>query len=193
VKRAEIDPRYFERPYYLVPAKKAEKGYVLLREILKRSEKVGIARVVIRTRQYLSALMPHGDALVLVLMRFPQEIVEPDEFQVPHGVTGKFRVSPQELAMGEQLIDSMTTAWKPADYKDEFRGRLRKIIDAQIARQEGKRVKAPAVVEARKPATGNVIDFTALLKKSLAGRNGSPKRARPAGGRRKTASRGKAG
>ncbi len=83
VSRGEINPMHFEKPYYLVPAKKAEKGYVLLREVLEKTAKVGVARVVIRTRQYIGALMPLQDALILDLMRFPQEIVQPDEFSLP--------------------------------------------------------------------------------------------------------------
>ena len=83
VQRDQIDPMFFEKPYYLVPSKKAEKGYVLLREVLAKTGKVGISRVVIRTRQYLAALSPRGDALMLDLMRFPQEIVKADEFSLP--------------------------------------------------------------------------------------------------------------
>jgi DNA end-binding protein Ku len=83
VDRNAISPMYFEKPYYLVPARKAEKGYVLLREVLARTDKIGIGRVVIRMRQYLAALMPLGDALILNLMRFPQELIKPDEFHVP--------------------------------------------------------------------------------------------------------------
>jgi len=83
VERDSISPVYFDKPYFLVPAKKAEKGYVLLREALKQTGKIGIARVVIRTRQYLAALMPMDDALVLDLMRFPQELVKPEEMTHP--------------------------------------------------------------------------------------------------------------
>jgi len=174
VKQEDIDPRYFERPYYLVPSPKAEKGYVLLREILKKSGKIGLARVVIRTRQYLAALLPYQEALSLVLMRFPQEIVPADEYHFPAGRPSTYRISAKELAMGEQLIESMSTEWKPADYQDDFRARLRKIIDTQIARQKG-RGKTRAPKAEHTPATGseprnssNVVDFTALLKKSLA-------------------------
>ena len=83
-----IDIRYFEKPYVLVPGKKAEKGYVLLRETLVKSKKVGVARVVIRTREYLSAVMPLGDALVLIMMRYPQELVDPSEYKMPGGTSG---------------------------------------------------------------------------------------------------------
>jgi len=140
----------------------------LLREILKRTDKVGIARVVIRTRQYLAALMPHEDALVLVLMRFPQEIVAADEFKLPTGQPAKYRVSAKELEMGEQLIASMATKWNPGDYHDEFRGKLRKLIDAQIAKQSGGKSTNTDVEMPAAPTASNVVDFTALLKKSLA-------------------------
>jgi len=175
VDREDIDPRFFEKPYYLVPGERAEKGYVLLREILKRKKKVGIARVVIRTRQYLAALMPCGDALVLNLMRFPEEVVDAAEFQLPAGAPGKFRISAKELDMGEQLIESMTSAWDPDDYHDDFREKMRKLIDLQIARQKGKKVKAPAAAESRGVPTSNVIDLTALLRKSLAGQARAPR------------------
>jgi DNA end-binding protein Ku len=169
VNRGDIHPLYFEKPYYLVPAKKAEKGYVLLREVLQKTEKVGVSRVVIRTRQYIGALMPCKDALILHLMRFPQELVQPDELSLPSGAAKTHRVNAKEMEMATQLIESMTTKWNPEDYKDEFRSKLRKIIDAQIARQSGKKVKAPKVAEeAEAPgATTNVVDFMALLKRSL--------------------------
>jgi DNA end-binding protein Ku len=168
VERDEIDPMYFEKPYYLVPGKKAEKGYVLLREVLAKTGKVGIARVVIRTRQYLAALSPRGDALMVDLMRFPQEIVKPDEFTLPKGNSKSYRVTPQEVAMATQLIESMTRKWNPDDYKDEFRAQLRKIIDEQVARQAGKKVRAHKMEDAAPAqATTNVVDFMELLKKSL--------------------------
>ena len=169
VNRGDIHPLYFEKPYYLVPAKKAEKGYVLLREVLQKTEKVGISRVVIRTRQYIGALMPCKDALILALMRFQQELVQPDELSLPSGAAKAHRVNAKEMEMAAQLIESMTTKWNPEDYKDEFRSKLRKIIDAQIARQSGKKVKAPrAAEEVEAPgATTNVVDFMALLKRSL--------------------------
>lgn len=80
-----IGLRFFEKPYILVPGKKAEKGYVLLRETLKETGKVGIARVVIRTREYICAVMPEGDALIMILLRYPQELVAPDEYKLPQG------------------------------------------------------------------------------------------------------------
>ena len=102
-----IGPQYFEKPYVLVPAKKAEKGYVLLREALEKTGKIGIARVVIRTRESLCAVMPQGNALLLMMMRFPQELVDVNEYNIPEGARGDYRITPKELEFSEQLIDTM--------------------------------------------------------------------------------------
>ena len=174
VDQASIDPMYFEKPYYLVPGKKAEKGYVLLREILRRTGKVGIARVVIRTRQYLAMLIPREDALVLNLLRFPQEIVAADEFAFPSGALAKYRISATELRMGEELLKSMSGKWNAADYKDEFREKLRKLIQKHVDKEQGTVTFAESDKLPEHAAT-NVVDFMALLKASLAKK--SPPRA----------------
>lgn len=167
-----IDVRFFEKPYVLVPGKKAEKGYVLLRETLKKAKKIGVARVVIRTREYLSAVMPLGDALVLVLMRYPQELVEPAEYKLPGGKASEYRIAPKELAMATQLVESMASKWSPEDYHDEFRNRLSEIIRKRI-KQKGKTTKV--LDEAEEAAEGtatNVVDFVSLLQKSLGEKGG---------------------
>lgn len=164
---AAIDPRYYEKPYVLVPAKKAEKGYVLLRETLRKGNRVGIARVVIRTREYLCAVRPLGDALVLMMMRYPQELVDPADYKLPAGESADYRVTAKELAMATQLVDSMVTKWNPDDYHDEFRARLSDIISKRI-KQEGK--TTTVLEEADEPQEGvatNVVDFVALLQQSL--------------------------
>ncbi|MBB6186078.1 Ku protein [Rhodanobacter sp. MP7CTX1] len=169
-----IGPEYFEKPYVLVPGKKAEKGYVLFRETLKRTGKIGIARVVIRTREYLSAVMPKGDALMLMLLRYPQELVDVNDYKIPEGAASKHRISPKEMQMAEQLIDSMSSNWNPDDYRDEFRDRLRKVIEKRL---KSKGVVTPAIdEEAETPenATTNVVDFMALLQKSLASKKRTP-------------------
>ena len=174
VEAEAIGPEYFEKPYFLVPGKKAEKGYVLLRETLKRAGRIGIARVVIRTREYLSAVMPRGNALVLMLLRYPQELVDAEEYKIPEGAASQYRISPKEIQMAEQLIESMSDEWNPADYRDEFRDRLRKVIE--------KRMKSKGVVttdtedEAEMPedAATNVVDFMSLLQKSLASNKRTP-------------------
>ena len=177
VDAASIGPEYYEKPYVLVPGKKAEKGYVLLRETLKRTGKVGIARVVIRTREYLSAVMPKGDSLLLILLRYPQEIVDTSDYKIPEGKLSSYRISPKEIDMAEQLIESMTGEWQPGDFRDEFRERLRKVIE--------KRMKSKGVVTAieeeageSENATTNVVDFMSLLQKSLVSKKRTPPSAR---------------
>ena len=161
-----ITPSYFEKPYILVPGKKAEKGYVLLRETLQRTGKIGIARVVIRTREYLSAVMPQGDALVMILLRYPQELVDATQFNLPEGKLADYRISDKELDMAKQLIESMAGEWKPDAYRDEFRERLHDVIEKRL-KQKGV-VEAPEE-EAKLPenAATNVVDFMSLLKKSI--------------------------
>ncbi len=169
-----IGPEYFEKPYLLVPGKKAEKGYVLLRETLKRTGKIGIARVVIRTREYLSALIPRDDALMLVLMRYPQELVDVEDYKIPQGAASQYRISAKEIQMAEQLIASMSDEWTPDDYRDEFRDRLRKVIEKRM-KSKGV-VTSPSDEEAEAPesAATNVVDFMALLQQSLASKKRTP-------------------
>jgi DNA end-binding protein Ku len=192
VAAASISPRHFEKPYVLVPAKKAEKGYVLLRETLRRTGRIGVARVVIRTREHLAAVMPEGDALVLVLLRYPQELVDPADYHLPEGKIADYRISAQEMKMAEQLIDSMAGEWQPGDYRDEFRDRLQKVIEARM-REPGAVVRTDESEEAQiEGAATNVVDFMALLRKSLdaKGEGASPRRT-PAkkAGAKKTARR----
>ena len=168
-----IDVRYYEKPYVLVPGKKAEKGYVLLRETLRKAGKVGVARVVIRTREYLSAVMPLGDALVLMLMRYPQELVDPADYKLPAGKAGDYRVSAKELEMATQLVDSMAAKWNPGDYHDEFRERLAEIIRKRI-KSKGATTQVLDEREPDEEATTNVVDFVSLLQKSLSDKKRTP-------------------
>jgi DNA end-binding protein Ku len=104
---------FFDRPYVLVPARKAEKCYLLLRETLKDSGKIGIARVVIRTREHLAAVLPQDDALLLMLLRYPQEVVDPAEYALPEGKLADYRISAREREMAGQLVASMSGDWQP--------------------------------------------------------------------------------
>jgi DNA end-binding protein Ku len=157
---------YLERPYILVPGKKAEKGYVLLREVLKKNGRVGIGRVVIRTREYLCMLAPQDDALMLILMRFPQEVVDASEYDLPSGGARAWHVTPREMEMAEMLMESMTDQFSPADYKDEFRERLSQVIKERIKQKHVTRVEDEPEDDDAESAT-NVVDFMSLLKKSL--------------------------
>ncbi len=173
VDAAAIGPQYFEKPYVLVPAKKAEKGYVLLRETLKKTGKIGIARVVIRSREHLCAVMPRGDALMLMMMRYPQELVDVDDYNLPAGKRGDYRITERELDMAQALIGSMESDWKPDEYKDEFRARLQKVIEKRI-KAKGGTVPKPEEEELHEEATTNVVDFMSLLQKSIETRKRTP-------------------
>lgn len=164
VERSEVGPQYFEKPYVLVPAKKAEKGYVLLREALADTDRIGIARVVIRTREHLCAIMPDGPALFLMMMRYPQELVDASDYALPDADAASYRISKKELEFSRHLIDVMSTAWRPEDYVDEFRERLQAIIQQRIAAADDDGVEVPDVPD---HAATNVVDFMALLKKSI--------------------------
>ena len=176
VDAADVSPAYFEKPYVLEPGKKAEKGYVLLREVLARTGKVGIGRVVIRTREYLAMVMPQADALLLVLLRFPQELVDVSDYKLPEGGIAKWRISDKEMAMARQLIESMSGKWEPAEYKDEFRDRLQKVIEKRM-KSKGL-VSRPEEGETAIPENSatNVVDFMSLLKKSLETNKRTPAR-----------------
>lgn len=173
VDRDSIDVRFFEKPYVLVPGKKAEKGYVLLRRTLENTGKVGIARVVIRTREYLSAVIPNGDALLLILLRYPQELVDPEDYKLPSGSAASYRISSKEEEMAAQLVKSMAGDWKPDDYHDEFRERLQAIIRKRI-KSKGATAKVDDSEREDEEATTNVVDFMALLQKSLADNKRTP-------------------
>jgi len=183
VDASSIGPEYYEKPYILVPGKKAEKGYVLLRETLKRTGKIGIARVIIRTREYLSAVMPKDKALVLMILRFPQELIDVSEYKIPEGGISQYRIAPKELDMAEKLIESMSGEWKPGDFRDEFRERLQKVI---AKRMKSKGLVTPAKDDADNDASEgtstNVVDFMALLEKSLATNKRTPAKRRAVGG-----------
>ncbi|MDX3936268.1 Ku protein [Stenotrophomonas sp.] len=168
-----IDPRYYEKPYLLVPAKKAEKGYVLLRETLRSTGKVGIARVVVRTREYLCAVMAHGDALVLMILRYPQELVDPEDYKLPSGSLSEYRINSKETAMAEQLIESMSGEWKPDEYHDEFRERLHTLLKKRI-KAKGGTTKVEEEPVPREDDATNVVDFMSLLQKSLDAKKRTP-------------------
>jgi DNA end-binding protein Ku len=169
-----IAPQFFEKPYVLVPAKKAEKGYVLLRETLKATRQVGIARVVIRTREYLAAVMPQDDALVLMLLRYPQEMVDPADYKLPTGKASSYRITAKEMDMAKQLISSMSGDWKPTDYHDEFRARLQAVIKKKMKSRGALAKTDDSEPDAPEETSTNVVDFMALLQKSIASKKRTP-------------------
>jgi DNA end-binding protein Ku len=162
----EVAPTYFETPYYLAPDKRGEKGYALLRETLKASNKIAIATVVIRTRQYLAALIPSGNVIVLNTLRYQNELKSAKDLEVPSGNLKTSGISPREIEMAKKLVEEMTEPWKPERYRDTYHDDLMKLIDERI-----KAGKTEIVTEAdegeEKPVRGEVIDLMALLKRSV--------------------------
>jgi len=156
---AEIDPMFFDRPYYLEPEKKGAKAYALLRDALRRSGKVGISKVVIKTRQHLAAIKPEQKLLVLELLHFSEELIKPSSLQIP----GEIDVSARELDMATELIDRLTGHWDPDKYTDEYRHALLELINKKV--ELGGRTPAGAA-PARKAAT-NVVDLVSVLQESL--------------------------
>lgn len=163
----EIDPVYLDKPYYLAPTGKNKKGYALLREALKRTRKVGIAKVVIRSREYLSAVVPQGDVLVLEILRYPHEIRGTDDLEVPHGELTDLGVNERELEMAERLVEGMTAEWDPSKYQDTYRDDLMQLIQQRIQSGQTDAPDETPVEDAVVGEKGDVIDIMALLKRSV--------------------------
>jgi DNA end-binding protein Ku len=157
VDRAEIQPIYYERPYYLVPGKRGSKAYAVLRDAMLKRNLVAIALVVIRTRQHLFAVRAEKDALVLELLRFDHELQ-------PRAEIGKLdKASPQEVKLAEQLIDGMVTHWQPSKYKDSYTDDLLEAIH-----EKAETGKLAAHHAPKRAAQSNVTDLLSLLKDSVA-------------------------
>ena len=180
VEQDEIDPRYFETPYYLTPTKGGEKPYALLRAAIRNTNVVGIGKIVMRNTQHLVGIKATGEALMLEIMRFANELVETDELHFPKAS----EVRPQELHMAEQLVHNLAADFDPEKYTDEYRANLMKLIRAKM---HGKKLKgARATPQAEQD--DKVVDLMARLKQSLA--EGKPKKAASGSRtRRKTAAR----
>jgi DNA end-binding protein Ku len=180
---SEIDPMFFDQPYFLAPEKGGDKAYALLRDSLQETGKVGIAKVVIKTREHLAAVKPLGKALVLELMHFPDELADPSDLQLPATAPGK-----KELTMAQQLIASMSDKWQPDKWKDEYRDALMKLIEEKAA-APGKKLTGTKT-KGRKPT--NVVDLVSVLQESInaqgsGGRAAKKKKATKSHGHRKAA------
>jgi len=159
VDQDEIDPMFFYKPYYLEPQKGGDKAYALLRDALQDSKKVGIAKVVIKTRQYLAGVKPEDGALVLELMHFADELADTGKVHVPE----KVEVGKREMNMAKSLIDSMSSKWNPEKYRDDYREALMEVIEEKV------KVGGKAIEEKPKPKKKptKVIDLVQVLQQSL--------------------------
>lgn len=159
VQQEEIDPIFFYKPYYLEPQKGGDKAYALLRDALKNSGKVGIAKVVIKTREYLAGVKPEDGVLVLELMHFADELADPGKLHIPK----ETEVGKREMNMAESLIDSMSSKWNPEKYKDDYREALMEVIEEKVE-AGGKEIEEKPK---KAPKPTKVIDLVSVLQKSL--------------------------
>jgi DNA end-binding protein Ku len=154
----QIDPIYYDRPYYLAPDKGGAKPYALLRAAMEETNKVGIARLVLRTKQYLAAIRVKDDVLVIETMLYPDEVNPTDDLDLPGD---EVEVTDREEKMARQLIDSLTTDFDPDKYHDDYRERVLALIEKKAAGQE-------IVVEEPTEEPTKVVDLMAALEASLA-------------------------
>lgn len=157
VNEKEVRPGYFEQPYYLEPAKGAEKAYALLRESMKQSHKVGIGKFVLRNRESLGVVMPSVDALIFNTIRFQREVRQPTDLKLPKDE----QVKEREIEMALRLIEDMTTHFKPAKYKDDYEEELEKIVEKKV---RGGKVKSKKVRPRRPTEVSHLMD---ALRSSL--------------------------
>jgi DNA end-binding protein Ku len=173
VESAQIPLQNIDTPYYLSPDKRGGKVYALLREALVATDKVALARVVLRTRQHLAALMPLESALALVMLRWPEEVRDLDILDLGSEVT-KPSLAKAELDMAKRLIEDMSTDWTPADYEDSFTAQVMELVERKAKAGKIERVESAVAEEERRGA--DIIDLTELLKRSLGGKAAAPAR-----------------
>ena len=169
VKGEEIDDRYFETPYYLTPQKGSHHAYALLRDALKDSGRVGIAKIIIREAQHLAAVEVIENALVLTMLRYEDELIDTSQLEFP----AREQVRKAELDMAKMLIDNLAAEWDPSKYTDEYRENLMKLIQARI---KGEKPKLPS---AEPPPEGKVVDLMERLRQSLAQSKSAASRPKP--------------
>ena len=187
-------PVFFDRPYYLEPGKDGEKGYALLRETLRRSGRVGVATVMIGTRQQLAAVMPVNNVLLLNALRFADEICSTDALDIPDDNLEQLGVSPKELDMAARLIDDLSEDWTPERYRDACHDELMVRIERKIKAGRSQIVtepedgEAPAacdeVTASDGPAQGQPgCQAAGAIRREIAARGNSPARHAERGGR----------
>jgi DNA end-binding protein Ku len=183
---------YLERPYYISPINKGAKVYALLREVLHKTKKAGIAKVIIQTKQHLAVLMACGPALVLNLLRWKEEIRPWNELNLPAEGMESTGLSKKEMAMGEQLVEDMSTKWEPQEFTDSFKEQILQLVKEKVAAGKTEFVARPEEAEAE-PAGAKIYDLTEILRRSLK-KTGTPTKraAEPASGRGRQASKPKA-
>ncbi len=175
----DVDERYFETPYYLQPGKGSDRAYGLLREAIEKSGKIGIAKIILRDAQHLAAVETIGDAIVLTMMRFADELADLEDFRFPKAEG----IRPGEMNMALQLIDSLSAKWEPEKYTDEYRDNLMRVIQAKL------KGKKPRLTERETPQQAEVVDLMERLRASLEGKGGKAAATRKTAARKKSPAR----
>jgi DNA end-binding protein Ku len=175
----DIDPLLFDKPYYLEPEKRGRKAYALLREALRKSGKAGISRVVIRTREYLSAMFVRDDVLVLMLLRFPQEIKASAKLDLPSSDSKEFQPAKREMELAEKLIDEMSGKWKPEEYHDEYREALMEFIDKKISSGGSVDDVKEGDEDDGHTDAGKILDLADYLERSVKSKGGKSQKEEP--------------
>ena len=206
IDESEIDPIYFDKPYYVAPialrkgGPTESKAYALLRETLQRTEKVAVAKVVLRTREHLGALRPSGDVLVFCLLRFAHELRDTEELNIPRGELRRAEISPSELQMAEHLVREMSASWDPSKYRDTYRDDLMALLRRKAREGEAHPID-DAERAAPEPRKTDATEMFSLLEQSvrLTGKDRAITRAantnapkRPLASRRKASKSGRA-
>ena len=159
----DIGLLYYDKPYYLTPAKSGRKGYVLLREALSHAGKAGVARLVIRKKEHLAALVPYENALILMILRYHQELRPMADYEFPGGDVKNYRISDKEMNMAVNLVETMAVEWEPEKYRNEYREALLAWIN-----EKAESAEVPETPSKKKAAKqGEVIDMMDVLKKSV--------------------------
>jgi DNA end-binding protein Ku len=172
---AEIQPMYYDTPYYLAAEKRGEKVYSLLREALAKSNTVAIGLIVIRTRQYVCALLPAGNTLLLNTLRYADEVLPPEPHAPAAATLAQAKVSQREFGMAVKLLEDMRQKWLPENFRDSYREDLLQRIEQKV--QAGKtKTLTPAATKSGATRTADVVDLSELLKRSLAQRGDKPVR-----------------
>jgi DNA end-binding protein Ku len=168
VEAAQIPFVLLERPYFLEPVGKSERVYVLLREAMRAAGVIGIARVVMHTKEHLAALIPSGPALMLNTIRWASEMRSGDELKLPADGKSGISLKPEELRMAKQLIGDMTHPWKADEHADTFTAAVHELVNRKL--KAGDTEKVTPLDEAPSTSGSNVVDLTQLLAQSLASR-----------------------
>jgi len=163
---SEIPFVYLERPYYISPINKGAKVYALLREVLHKAEKVGVAKVVIQTKQHLAILMPCGPALILNLLRWEDEIRSWEDLNLPPQGVKAAGLTDKEMTMGEQLVADMSAKWKPDSFTDSFKEQILQLVKEKVEAGETESVTQPDTEESE-GGGAKILDLTEMLQRSL--------------------------